>query len=228
MHSSYGITETHHGDLSLPVHERIADLHRRAARLAPAVEDSAADSGCTDKTRREHGQMGPRQVKAWDMVAEALGWNAISDDAETLNEAERCERESIAYRIEYGGAGWQIVLAEQPAPVAAPVTSPRPFSGGQPRCTTCHRANHRPGEWQGHYFTTGIPADDNFGPVAAPAVEQAAGAAYAAHVTDPDAMYRVLWPDGDLYHDRDEQAEFILADAQAIAGCIGGSIEPID
>jgi len=151
MHSSYGITETHHSDLSLPVHERIADLHSRSARLAPAVEDSAADSGCTDKTRREHGRMGPRQVKAWDMVAEALGWNAISDDAETLNEAERLEREGIAYHLEYGSAGWQIVLAEQPED--EPVANPRPFSGGQPRCTTCHRANHRPGEWQGHYFT---------------------------------------------------------------------------
>jgi hypothetical protein len=28
----------------------------------------------------------------------------------------------------------------------------RPFSGGQPRCQICHRANHRPGEWQGHHF----------------------------------------------------------------------------
>lgn len=28
-----------------------------------------------------------------------------------------------------------------------------PFTDGTPRCTTCHRAAHRPGSWQGHWFT---------------------------------------------------------------------------
>ncbi len=80
MDSSYQIRETHYGDLSLTVHDRINDLHDRADGLARAVADSAMDSGCTDKTRREHSGMGPRQQKAWDMIAEAHSWCPVPVD----------------------------------------------------------------------------------------------------------------------------------------------------
>lgn len=42
---------------------------------------------------------------------------------------------------------------------AQPVTNPRPFSGGQRRCTTCNRASHEPGTWQGHAFTVTAEVD---------------------------------------------------------------------
>lgn len=29
-----------------------------------------------------------------------------------------------------------------------------PFTDGTPRCTTCHRAAHKPGTYDGHWFTT--------------------------------------------------------------------------
>ena len=32
-------------------------------------------------------------------------------------------------------------------------SQPRPFTSGEPRCATCHRASHRPGTYQGHWFT---------------------------------------------------------------------------
>lgn len=85
MFSSYQREATFHADMTLGIHERIDDLHSRARRLAPRVEDSAADSGCTD-TRPDDDH--PRSQKAWDMVAEALGWNAVSDQPDMLLLAE--------------------------------------------------------------------------------------------------------------------------------------------
>ena len=107
--SHYQHHETHYADLSLPIHERINDLFRRAERLAPRVADSAAESGNTDRR-----PSGPRQQKAWDVIGEAHGWNAISDDPETLNEAERCERDGVSYRVEYGAEGFRLVLQPEP------------------------------------------------------------------------------------------------------------------
>jgi hypothetical protein len=101
MHSHYGIQATSHAKVQLSVHERIDDLHKRASGMAPAVEESAADSGCTDWSRREHRGMGPRQRMAWDMVAEALGWNAISDKPAMLAAAEQCERDGQPYYVGY-------------------------------------------------------------------------------------------------------------------------------
>jgi hypothetical protein len=111
MHSSYQHHETHYADLSLPVHERINDLHRRAERLAPAVADSALDSGCTDRR-----PAGPRQAKAWDMVAEAHGWNAISDNPGLVAEAERHERDGAGYQGGYGPDGFGITVTEPATP----------------------------------------------------------------------------------------------------------------
>jgi hypothetical protein len=306
MLSAYQITETHHGDMTLPVHERIDDLHRRAGRLAPAVEEGAADSGCTDQTKASYGKLGPRQRKAWDMVAEALSWNALTDrDSEAqarLVQAEEYERAGISYRIADLGSStmWLEVLTpaeRNPGPVrseyvqiidhlCAPVqegghglvrehvtraghdtasarrlhriarkgctwtakpgpaanvdSNPRPFSGGQPRCTTCQRANHAPGTWDGHYFTTGTPADDDFSAVAKPAPAAETGepvsalvrntrAAWDAHVDDPDRMYLVLTRDGERFEDEATgEIEWTLRDASAIAYAIGGTTEQID
>lgn len=101
MHSHYGIQATSHAKVQLSVHERIGDLHKRASGMAPAVEESAANNGCTDWSRRKHRGMGPRQRMAWDMVAEALGWNAISDKPAMLAAAEQCERDGQPYYVGY-------------------------------------------------------------------------------------------------------------------------------
>jgi hypothetical protein len=121
--SSYQIQPTSHANLDLLVHERIGELHKRAHGLAPAVEESALDSGCTDQTKRTHGEMGPRQQKAWDMVAEAHGWNAISDNPELLAQAEAYERGGIAYTLElFSGDRWSPRLVTETAePEAADV-----------------------------------------------------------------------------------------------------------
>ena len=102
MHSSYQVKETSHADLSLSVHERIDDLNRRAYGLAPAVAESAMDSGCTDMTKASYAELGPRQAKAWDMIAEAYAWNAISDNEHDLAMAESAELNGLAYKVEYG------------------------------------------------------------------------------------------------------------------------------
>ncbi len=103
LNKGYQISETHHGDLSLSIHERINELHRRAEGLAYRVADSAADSGCTDQTAASYAQLGPRQQKAWDMIAEALAWNALSDNTpearRELALAEQCERDGVAYTV---------------------------------------------------------------------------------------------------------------------------------
>ena len=109
MDSSYQVHETHYADMSLSVHDRINDLHRTADRLALRVAEEALDSGCTNLTVREHGQLGPRQRKAWDMVAEAHGWNAISDDPELVAEAEQYERDGTGYKVGYGPDGFGIM-----------------------------------------------------------------------------------------------------------------------
>ena len=85
MYSSYQREATFHADMSLSIHDRINDLCRRAERLAPCVYESAMVSGCTD-TRPSDGH--PRSQKAWDMVAESHGWNAISDRPDMLALAE--------------------------------------------------------------------------------------------------------------------------------------------
>jgi len=170
MLSNYQQAETHYGDTALSVHDRISDLNNRAYRLAPAVAESAMDSGCTDGPgtyRKEYQALGPRQRKAWDMIAEAYGWNAISDNPGRLAEAEQCERDGIAYKIEYASyseadeagdfGGYEVTVTEAPA---------RPAVRAElPRCTTCHRSAHTSG-WQGHYFTGPGQA-----PAAAPAPE---------------------------------------------------------
>jgi hypothetical protein len=97
---AYQMTATHHANMALPVHERINDLHRRAERLAPAVAASALSSGCTDQTRASYATLGPRQARAWDMVAEAHAWNAISDDAVEQAVAELAEHTSAPYHLE--------------------------------------------------------------------------------------------------------------------------------
>src|SRR5258708_38911173 len=105
MHSSYQVQATHYADMSLSVHDRINDLHRRADGLAPRLAEETLDAGCTNLTVREHGNLGPRQQKAWDMVAEAHGWNAINDAPELLAQAEQHERDGISYRIAWVGRG---------------------------------------------------------------------------------------------------------------------------
>src|SRR5260221_2565198 len=117
MDSSYQVRETHCAEMSLSVHDRISGLHRRADRLALRVAEEALDSGCTILTVREHGQLGPRQRKAWDMVAEAHGWNAISDDPALVAEAEQYERDGTGYKVGYGpdGFGIMAITVTEPA-----------------------------------------------------------------------------------------------------------------
>lgn len=134
MFSSYQHHETNYGDMTKTVHERIEDLNRRAYALAPRVAESAIDSGCTDIR-----PTGPRQSKAWDVIAEAYGWNAISDNAEALKVVGELERDGTSYRIEYGSAGFQVVLVEEPKPEETIVSaSPRPrrMTGAAPATAT--------------------------------------------------------------------------------------------
>jgi hypothetical protein len=112
MDSSYQVQETHYGDLSLSVHDRINDLHRRADRLAPRMAEQTLDAGCTNLTVREHGELGPRQRKAWDMVAEAHGWNAISDNPRQLALAERLEQAGCPYKVGYGPDGFGVQVPQ--------------------------------------------------------------------------------------------------------------------
>jgi len=132
-------TKTNYGDMTKTVRERIEDLNRRAYALASRIAGSAMDSGCTDIR-----PTGPRQSKAWDMIAEAYGWNAISDNAEALKAAEELERDGTSYRIEYGSAGFQVVLVEEPKPEET-IVKRRPEAPADDRCSTCHRDAHRPG-----------------------------------------------------------------------------------
>lgn len=59
-------------------------------------------------------------------------------------------------------------------------------------------------------------------------VERAARRAWSQHRNGPDAMYRVLHMDGDLFVNRNEEAEFTLRDAEQIAQAIGGTVEQIE
>jgi len=62
------------------------------------------------------------------------------------------------------------------------MTQAIPFTNGEPRCTTCHRAAHKPGTFGGHWFTT----DPGARPVIAAidALEDAADAAEAGAAMD--------------------------------------------
>lgn len=88
---------THYGNLDLGVHERINNLYDRAFRMASAVAESAAESGCTDN----RPTAGARKIKAWDMIYEAHCWNAISDQPEELAACERYERAGTDYEIRH-------------------------------------------------------------------------------------------------------------------------------
>jgi hypothetical protein len=45
-------------------------------------------------------------------VAEAHGWNAISESPALVNEAERYEVQGIAYKVGYGPDGFGITVTE--------------------------------------------------------------------------------------------------------------------
>jgi hypothetical protein len=45
---------------------------------------------------------------------------------------------------------------------------------------------------------------------------------------DNSEMYRVFWPDGDLFTDANDESEFTRSDARVKAQAIGGSIERIE
>jgi len=72
------------------VHDAINDLHRRAARLAPRFYEDTADAGCTN-LRPTSG----RRQQVWDMLAEALAWNMISDHAELVAAAVAWLRQGL-------------------------------------------------------------------------------------------------------------------------------------
>jgi len=72
------------------VHDAINDLHRRAAKLAPRFSDECAESSCTN-LRPTSG----RRQQVWDMHAEALAWNMISDHAELVAAAVAWLREGL-------------------------------------------------------------------------------------------------------------------------------------
>lgn len=59
------------------IHDRINALCAQARRLAPKVADQALDSGCTNDR-----PTGPRQAKAWDLIAEAFALNETTVPAE--------------------------------------------------------------------------------------------------------------------------------------------------
>src|SRR5258708_14919611 len=103
MHSSQQVQATHYADMSLSVHDRINDLRGRRDRRAPRLAEETMAAGCTNLRVREKGNIGPRQQKAWDMVAEAHGWNAINDAPELLAQAEQYERDGISYRVAWVG-----------------------------------------------------------------------------------------------------------------------------
>jgi len=115
MLSHYSTHESHYANLDLPIHDRINDLDLRAAKLAPRVAESAAESGCTDRRPSDDH---PRAQSAWDMCAEALGWNAISDQPGMLSAAEQCERDGRTYYVGYGGSH-----TPWPADAAATITT---------------------------------------------------------------------------------------------------------
>jgi len=166
------------------VRERIEDLNRRAYALASRIAGSAMDSGCTDIR-----PTGPRQSKAWDMIAEAYGWNAISDNAEALKAAEELERDGTSYRIEYGSAGFQVVLVEEPKPEET-IVKRQPEAPADDRCSTCHRDAHRPG--MGGYGVHGHPyTPPKAAPRAAGPEHQLGGA-----VTTPAGLGTVTGFDG--------------------------------
>src|SRR5215471_6036488 len=72
------------------VHDAINDLHRRAAKLAPRFSDECAESSCTN-LRPTSG----RRQQVWNINAEALAWNMISDHAELVAAAVAWLREGL-------------------------------------------------------------------------------------------------------------------------------------
>jgi hypothetical protein len=133
MFSSYQHIATSHADLKLTVHDRINDLYRRAEKMATMAAHYAADSGCTNER-----PTGPRQAKAWDMIAEALAWNAISDDDAALALAEKYEGQRMPYRIAYSHSerGCQYftvtpILSDPDAPTLAATVKSYPLTNSE-------------------------------------------------------------------------------------------------
>jgi hypothetical protein len=111
MYSSYQHEATFHADMTLSIHDRINDLCARAERLAPCVYESALVSGCTD-TRPDDGH--PRSQKAWDMVAESHGWNAVSDRPDMLALAEEMHVNRKPFYVGYAPKrGYRPVLVDE-------------------------------------------------------------------------------------------------------------------
>jgi hypothetical protein len=115
-----GFTVIYDGRGIAACHEQVDALHRQAQGLAPRFADDTADSGCTN-----YGDLkgaGPRQLKAYALIAQAHAWNEIAGILEQARDARNAPRTD--------DRGVRYVEAGAPAPrsFADPVT-----------CGTCGR-----------------------------------------------------------------------------------------
>jgi hypothetical protein len=69
-----GVTVRYAGQMTITqIHAHINAITAQAKRLAPRVAEEALESCCTN-TR----PTGPKQARAWDLVAQGFAWNALA------------------------------------------------------------------------------------------------------------------------------------------------------
>jgi hypothetical protein len=115
-----GFTVVYDGRGINACHDTVNALHRQAEGLAPRFADDTADSGCTNY--QDLKGAGPRQLKAYALIAQAHAWNEIAgilEEARDARNAPRTDDRGVRY-VEAGVAA--------PRSFAAPTT-----------CGTCGR-----------------------------------------------------------------------------------------
>lgn len=125
-----GQTIVHDGRSITECHETVNALCRQAKALAPRAAEEALDTGNTNLR-----PIGPRQAKAWDLVAQAHAWNYIAGVLEEARDARN------AVRTDDRGVRYVEAGAPIPASFVAPVI-----------CGSCDR------RWDDSVVTSVTPA----------------------------------------------------------------------
>jgi hypothetical protein len=88
-----GFTVVYDGRTISECHATVDALHNQAHGLAPRFADDTADAGCTNY--QDLKGAGPRQLRAYALIAQAHAWNTIAGILEEARDARPCPVEVV-------------------------------------------------------------------------------------------------------------------------------------
>jgi hypothetical protein len=88
-----GQTVEYDGRSITECHETVDALHNQAHALAPRFARETAEAGCTNYVDHDHA--GPRQRRAYELIAQAHCWNEIAGRLEEQRDTQQHEAHQL-------------------------------------------------------------------------------------------------------------------------------------